>query len=204
VILPPKRPADNCRGVASALHLRPGGRLAGRAGGVMHARPVPLRVALAEPSTGILQMGGHARSGASCIPRPVKILPGVPYPGHPSPPAAVRHRSRGSVRPGRLCRRGCRTVTIRRLGARFPEPVDHLRWSRPDAPMPRLHRCDRADVHQQSQNALIADECGWAARSRWQRHDLREQGNMTPAGANGGGRVKFLSGNSVGSGARRS
>jgi hypothetical protein len=28
-------------------------------------------------------MEGHARSGASRIPRPVKILPGVPYPGHP-------------------------------------------------------------------------------------------------------------------------
>ena len=56
-------------------------------------------VSFSEPSTGILQMGGHARAGASHIPRPVKILPGVPYPGHPTPRAAARHRSRGSLRP---------------------------------------------------------------------------------------------------------
>jgi hypothetical protein len=72
----------------------------------------------------------------------------------------------GQARPGvqnapDLCDMRARLPAVaprseRRLGARSLEPVDHLRWSRPDAPMPRLHRCDRADVHQQSQNALIA------------------------------------------------
>src|ERR1019366_9204874 len=38
-----------------------------------HAKHVPQ----AEPSTGILQMGCHARSGASRTPRPVKILTGA-------------------------------------------------------------------------------------------------------------------------------
>jgi hypothetical protein len=36
-------------------------------------RRVELGVSLAEPSTGILQMRGHARAGASRMPRPVKV-----------------------------------------------------------------------------------------------------------------------------------
>ena len=35
-----------------------------------------------QPSRGILQMRGHACSGVSRIPRPVKIPSGIPYPGH--------------------------------------------------------------------------------------------------------------------------
>ena len=48
-------------------------------------------------------MGGRAHSGVFHIPRPVKILSGVPYTGHPFPPAAVWHRSAGSVRHARRC-----------------------------------------------------------------------------------------------------
>jgi hypothetical protein len=42
-------------------------------------------------------VAGRARLGLSHKPRPVKILPKVPYTGHPST-AALQHRTVGSAR----------------------------------------------------------------------------------------------------------
>ena len=53
---------------------------------------------------------GNVAGGKPCplrgVPytRPVKNLSGVPYTGHPFPPAAVWHRTPGSVRHARPCR----------------------------------------------------------------------------------------------------
>jgi len=73
-----------------------------------------------EPSPEILQIRGHARSGASRIPHPVRI-PSGPLSGTPSPPASA-----GTKRPVLVQHRPPQLRQDRRPYRRF-----HTRWRRP-------------------------------------------------------------------------